>query len=93
VIVLAIGESAEMSGESSSRTDITIPETQRELLRELKKTGKPIVLVLFTGRPLVLTEESQLADAILNVWFPGSMAGYAVSDVLYGKVNPSENYR
>ena len=89
VIVLAIGESAEMSGESSSRTDITIPETQRELLRELKKTGKPIVLVLFTGRPLVLTEESQLADAILNVWFPGSMAGYAVSDVLYGKVNPS----
>ena len=89
VIVLAIGESAEMSGESSSRTDIGIPETQKELLRELKKTGKPIVLVLFTGRPLVLTEESQLADAILNVWFPGSMAGYAVSDVLYGKVNPS----
>ncbi|WDF48261.1 beta-glucosidase BglX [Chryseobacterium sp. KACC 21268] len=89
VIVLTIGESAEMSGESSSRTDIGIPETQKELLRELKKTGKPIVLVLFTGRPLVLTEESQLADAILNVWFPGSMAGYAVSDVLYGKVNPS----
>ena len=89
VIVLAIGESAEMSGESSSRTDITIPETQQELLKELKKTGKPIVLVLFTGRPLVLTEESQLADAILNVWFPGSMAGYAISDVLFGKVNPS----
>lgn len=89
VIVLTIGESAEMSGESSSRTDIGIPETQKELLRELKKTGKPIVLVLFTGRPLVLTEESELADAILNVWFPGSMAGYAVSDVLYGKVNPS----
>lgn len=89
VIVLAIGESAEMSGESSSRTDIGIPETQKELLRELKTTGKPIVLVLFTGRPLVLTEESQLADAILNVWFPGSMAGYAISDVLYGKVNPS----
>lgn len=89
VIVLAIGESAEMSGESSSRTDITIPETQRELLRELKKTGKPIVLVLFTGRALVLNEEKELADAILNVWFPGSMAGYAISDVLYGKVNPS----
>ena len=89
VIVLAIGESAEMSGESSSRTDIGIPETQKELLRELKKTGKPIVVVLFTGRPLVLNEESQLADAIVNVWFPGSMAGYAVSDVLYGKVNPS----
>jgi len=89
VIVLAIGESAEMSGESSSRTDITIPETQRALLRELKKTGKPIVLVLFTGRALVLNEEKELADAILNVWFPGSMAGYAISDVLYGKVNPS----
>lgn len=89
VIVLAMGESAEMSGESSSRTDIGIPETQKELSRELKKTGKPIVIVLFTGRPLVLTEESQLADAILNVWFPGSMAGYAISDVLYGKVNPS----
>lgn len=89
VVLLAIGESAEMSGESSSRTDIGIPETQKELLRELKKTGKPIVIVLFTGRPLVLTEESQLADAILNVWFPGSMAGYAISDVLYGKVNPS----
>ncbi len=89
VIVLAIGESAEMSGEASSRADITIPETQRELLRELKKTGKPIVLVLFTGRALVLNEEKELADAILNVWFPGSMAGYAISDVLYGKVNPS----
>lgn len=89
VIVLAIGESAEMSGEASSRADITIPETQRELLRELRKTGKPIVLVLFTGRALVLNEEKELADAILNVWFPGSMAGYAISDVLYGKVNPS----
>ena len=89
VILLAIGESAEMSGESSSRTDIGIPETQKELLRELKKTGKPIVIVLFAGRPLVLTEESELADGILNVWFPGSMAGYAISDVLYGKVNPS----
>lgn len=89
VIVLAIGESAEMSGEASSRADITIPETQRELLRELKKTGKPIVLVLFTGRALVLNEEKELADAILNVWFPGSMAGYAISDILYGKVNPS----
>lgn len=89
VIVLAIGESAEMSGESSSRADINMPDAQRDLLKELKKTGKPVVVVLFTGRPLVLNEESKLADAILNVWFPGSMAGYAISDVLYGKVNPS----
>lgn len=89
VVVLAIGESAEMSGESSSRTDITVPDAQRDLLKELKKTGKPIVMVLFTGRPLILNEESKEADAILNVWFPGSMAGYAISDVLYGRVNPS----
>lgn len=89
VILLAIGETSEMSGESSSRTNISIPQSQKDLLKELKKTGKPIVLVLFTGRPLVLNEEKELADAILNVWFPGSEAGLAISDVLYGKVNPS----
>lgn len=89
VILLAIGETAEMSGESSSRTNISIPQSQKDLLKELKKTGKPIVLVLFAGRPLVLNEETELADAILNVWFPGSEAGLAISDVLYGKVNPS----
>ena len=89
VILLAIGETAEMSGESSSRTNIGIPQAQKDLLNELKKTGKPIVLVLFTGRPLVLNEENEIADAILNVWFPGSEAGYAISDVVFGKVNPS----
>lgn len=89
VILLAIGETAEMSGESSSRTNISIPQSQKDLLKELKKTGKPIVLVLFAGRPLVLNEETELSDAILNVWFPGSEAGLAISDVLYGKVNPS----
>ncbi len=89
VIVLAIGESAEMSGESSSRTEIDIPASQIDLLNELKKTGKPIVVVLFTGRPLALTNMKDIPDAILNVWFPGTEAGNAISDVLFGKVNPS----
>jgi len=89
VIVLAIGESAEMSGESSSRTEITIPQSQIDLLNELKKTGKPIAVVLFTGRPLALTNMKDTPEAILNVWFAGSEAGNAISDVLFGKVNPS----
>ncbi len=89
VIVAALGESAEMSGESSSRVHLDIPQTQRELLDALIKTGKPVVLVLFTGRPLVLTEENQKVAAILNVWFPGTEAGYAISDVLFGDINPS----
>lgn len=89
VIVAALGESAEMSGESSSRTDISIPDTQRELLAALLKTGKPVVLVLFTGRPLVLKWESENVPSILNVWFAGSEAGDAIADVLFGDVNPS----
>lgn len=89
IVLLAVGEMAEMSGESSSRTRIDIPAVQRRLISAIKNTGKPIVLVLFTGRPLVLTDEAQLADAILNVWFPGSEAGYAIADVLSGKINPS----
>jgi len=89
VIILAIGESAEMSGESSSRTEITIPQSQVDLLNELKKTGKPIAMVLFTGRPLALTNVKDTPDAILNAWFPGSEAGSAIADVLFGKVNPS----
>lgn len=89
VVILALGESANMSGESSSRTNIKIPQAQKDLLKVIKKTGKPIVIVLFTGRPLVLNEESKLADAILNVWFPGSESGYAISDILFGNVNPS----
>ena len=89
VIILAIGESAEMSGESSSRTEIDIPASQVDLLMELKKTGKPIVVVLFTGRPLALTNVKDIPDSILNVWFPGTEAGNAITDVLFGKVNPS----
>lgn len=89
VIVLAIGESAEMSGESSSRTSIEIPKAQIDLLNELKKTGKPIAMVLFAGRAMALTNVKDTPDAILNAWFPGSEAGYAIADVLFGAVNPS----
>jgi len=89
VIVAALGESAEMSGESSSRTNLEIPQSQKDLLDALLKTGKPVVLVLFDGRPLVLTEENKTVPAILNVWFAGSEAGYAIADVLFGDVNPS----
>ncbi|MGZ2626640.1 beta-glucosidase BglX [Bacteroides fragilis] len=89
VIVAALGESSEMSGESSSRTNLEMPDVQRTLLQELLKTGKPVVLVLFTGRPLVLTWEEEHVPAILNVWFGGSEAAYAISDVLFGDVNPS----
>lgn len=89
VIVAALGESSEMSGESSSRTNLEMPDVQRVLLQELLKTGKPVVLVLFTGRPLVLTWEEEHVPAILNVWFGGSEAAYAIGDVLFGDVNPS----
>jgi beta-glucosidase len=89
VIVAAVGESAEMSGESSSRTNISIPSIQQDLLKALLKTGKPVVLVLFTGRPLALKWEEENVPAILNVWFGGSEAGFAIADVLFGDVNPS----
>lgn len=89
VIIAALGESAEMSGESSSRTNLQIPQAQKDLLQALLKTGKPVVLVLFTGRPLVISEESSQLTTILNVWFPGSEAGLAIADVLFGDINPS----
>lgn len=89
VIVAVMGEGSEFSGESSSVTSIDIPETQKNLLKELAKIGKPIVLVLFTGRPLALKWENENLPAILNVWFPGSEAGNSIADVLFGDVNPS----
>lgn len=89
VIVAALGESSEFSGESSSRTELGIPDVQQRLLKELLKTGKPVVLVLFTGRPLTLTWEHENVPALLNVWFGGSEAAYAIADVLFGDVNPS----
>ncbi|GAB3014532.1 beta-glucosidase BglX [Niabella terrae] len=89
VIVAAMGESAEFTGESSSRTSLDIPQIQRDFLQQLLATGKPVVLVLFTGRPLTLGWEQQHLPAILNVWFGGSEAGSAIADLLFGAVNPS----
>lgn len=89
VIVAAVGESSEMSGESSSRTNLEMPDAQRDLLTVLKKTGKPIVLVYFAGRSTVMTWEQENLPAILNVWFGGSEAADAICDVVFGDVSPS----
>ena len=89
VVVAVVGEASEMSGEAASRSDITLPESQRQLLEALKKTGKPLVVVLMTGRPLAIPRELEIADALLLTWFGGIEAGNAISDVLFGAVNPS----
>ncbi|MET3454382.1 MULTISPECIES: beta-glucosidase BglX [Pseudomonas] len=89
VVVAAVGESRGMSHESSSRTELNIPASQRELIKALKATGKPLVLVLMNGRPLSLLEEKQQADAILETWFSGTEGGNAIADVLFGDYNPS----
>ncbi|KWX77443.1 beta-glucosidase BglX [Paenibacillus jilunlii] len=89
IIVLALGEASEMSGEGGSRSDIRLPAAQLELVREMKKLGKPVVAVLFNGRPLDLHGVYDEADAVLEAWFPGSEGGAALADILYGKVNPS----
>lgn len=89
VVVAVLGESFGMSGEAASRSSIGLPENQKELLRALKSTGKPIVLVLMNGRPLALEWEDANMDAILETWFAGTMAGEAIADVLFGNVNPS----
>ena len=89
VIVAALGESSEMTGESSSRSDISIPDAQQELLKALLATGKPVVLVLFNGRPMTIQWEKEHVPAILDVWFGGTEAAYAIGDVLFGDVNPS----
>ena len=88
-VVLVIGEPWDWTGEAASRSDIRIPKEQTELLKQLKKQGKQVAVVLMNGRPLDLSEESELADAILEAWYPGTMGGYAVADVLFGDVNPS----
>jgi len=89
VVLAILGEASESSGESSSLTDISIPDIQVNLLKALKATGKKVVVVLLSGRPLVLNEILEDSDAILNAWFPGSEAGLALADVLFGDVNPS----
>jgi beta-glucosidase len=87
-VVLALGESREMSGESAARSDIGLPGKQQELIDQIKATGKPFVVVLFNGRPLTLADVAATSPAILEAWFGGVEAGNAVADVLFGKVNP-----
>jgi len=89
VIVAVVGESAEMSGEAASRSNIDIPGDQEDLLKALKATGKPLVIVLMNGRPLTLTWENDNADAILETWFSGTEGGNAIADILFGAYNPS----
>ncbi len=88
-IVMVIGESCDWSGEATSRTNINIPGVQTELLEKLKQSNKPIVMVLMNGRPLDLSKETTLASSILEVWYPGTMGGKAITQVLYGEYNPS----
>jgi beta-glucosidase len=87
-VVLALGETREMSGEAESRSMLDLPGLQEELIDAIKATGKPFAVVLFNGRPLVLEEVVENSPAILEAWFPGVEAGNAVADVLYGRVNP-----
>lgn len=89
VVVAVVGEASEMSGEAASRSDISLPQSQKNLLKALAKTGKPLVLVIMSGRPLTLVRENELATSILQVWFQGHEAGNAIADVLFGNYNPS----
>ena len=88
-VLMVIGEDWDWSGEAASRTDIGIPGVQSELLRLIASTGKPVAVILLNGRPLALEEESKDADAILEAWYPGTMGGEAVTDVIFGQYNPS----
>lgn len=89
VVVAVVGESRGMSHESSSRTNLDIPASQRALISALKATGKPLVLVLMNGRPLSIDVQQQQADAVLETWFSGTEGGNAIADVLFGDYNPS----
>jgi len=89
VIIAVVGEASEFAGEAASRTEISIPQSQKKLINALEETGKPVVLVLFSGRPLTIAEEFNLPVSILQVWNPGVEAGNAIADVLFGDYNPS----
>jgi beta-glucosidase len=89
VIVATVGEPASWSGEARSRVNPSLPECQKRMLKALYQTGKPVVVVVMSGRPLILTDEDKQYSTILEAWHGGTMAGYALSDVLLGKVNPS----
>ena len=88
VAVLALGEDTIQGGEGGSRTRLTIPGDQMKLLREVRKRVSRVVVVLFAGRPLVLDEVKELADAVLLVWYPGTEGGTAIRDMLFGKREP-----
>jgi len=88
VVIVAVGESAEMSGEAASRTSLELPGHQLALLKALHATGKPIVVVLMNGRPLTIVWVAENVPAILETWFAGSQAGHAIADALFGDVNP-----
>ncbi|MBR1872078.1 MAG: glycoside hydrolase family 3 C-terminal domain-containing protein [Bacteroidales bacterium] len=87
-VVMVIGEDCQWTGEAASRSSINIPGVQSELLERIAATGKPVAVVLLNGRPLDLSAESQMAGAILEAWYPGTMGGQAVTDVLFGEFNP-----
>lgn len=89
IIITAMGESFHWSGEAAVRTDIRLPKPQRELLKALRETGKPIVLISLSGRPLDLSWEDENMDAILQAWFPGTQGGHGIADVIAGDYNPS----
>ena len=89
IVIAAVGESFHWSGEAAVRTDIRLPEAQRQLLQALKETGKPVVLVNLSGRPLDLSWENEEMDAILQAWFPGTQGGHGIADVIAGDQNPS----
>lgn len=89
MVLVALGEDFNWSGEAACLTDIRLHTAQRELLRALKQTGKPIALVVFSGRPLDLSWENEHIDAILQAWFPGTQGGYGIADVISGNYNPS----
>jgi beta-glucosidase len=89
VVVACVGEAKEHSGESSTRTGLRLPGSQIRLLQALRETGKPLVVVTMSGRPLALEWEDQHADAILHAWFAGTESGNAIADLLYGAINPS----
>jgi beta-glucosidase len=87
-VVLAVGETREMSGEAAARSTLDLPGRQEELIRAIKATGKPVAVVLFNGRPLALEDLVGDTPALLEAWFPGVQGGNAVADVVFGKVNP-----
>jgi beta-glucosidase len=89
VVVAVVGEATEMTGEAASRADITLPAAEQKLLKALYATGKPVVVVIMSGRPMVLTGSIEGAASVLQVWHAGTEAGNAIADVLYGEVNPS----